>query len=383
MPDSKIVFCTNCGAKNSTDSKFCINCGKPLVKSNVQVIDSTSNDNEESINSSNKQGVMDNVTSHINAWTGGKGAVKVSLSEFFSQVFRRHTTEEAEELFIVGTDKTTPSLSEIVNDKVQPWLFSRVLGFVLAIGILMYFLLGLLPAYGIWISMDAFLAVAVPLSALVLFFECNVFQNISFYQVTKMALLGGVLSLIVTILFVNFFGNRELDLLGALQTGFVEELSKVLVAAYFVYKIKAKRIFNGLLIGAAVGTGFAAFENVEYMFNDKTGQIASMQEAIGRTMFSISDHTEWCAIATAALVMVIAGKQLSSSDFFNFKFLRFLLLVMIIHALWDWNALNQFGTLRYMALAVATWIVVFVFIHAGLREVKLLQSETKDSQINI
>lgn len=383
MPDNKSVFCTNCGAKNSTDNKFCINCGKPLVKSNGQVIDSTSNDNEESINSSNKQGVMDNVTSHINAWTGGKGAVKVSLSEFFDQVFRRHTTEEAEELFIVGTDKTTPSLSEIVNDKVQPWLFSRVLGFVLAIGILMYFLLGLLPAYGIWVSMDAFLAVAVPLSALVLFFECNVFQNISFYQVTKMALLGGVLSLIVTILFVNFFGNRELDLLGALQTGFVEELSKVLVAAYFVYKIKAKRIFNGLLIGAAVGTGFAAFENVEYMFNDKTGQIASMREAIGRTMFSISDHTEWCAIATAALVMVIAGKQLSSSDFFNFKFLRFLLLVMIIHALWDWNALNQFGILRYMVLAIATWIVVFVFIHAGLREVKLLQNETKNSQINI
>ena len=372
MTDRKYVFCTNCGTKNSIDNQYCTNCRQPLMKIAGQTTD-------QNVDHHNGQGLIDNVTSQINAWTGGKGAVKVSLGDFFAQVFKRHSTEEAEELFIVGTDKTTPSLSDIVNDQVQPWLFSRVWGFVLAIGILMYFLLGLLPAYGIWISMDTFLAVAVPVSALVLFFECNVFQNISFYQVTKMALLGGVLSLIVTILFINFFGNRGLDLMGALQTGFVEELSKVLVAAYFVYETRAKRVFNGLLIGAAVGTGFAAFENVEYMIDNQTGQIASMQEAITRTMFSISDHTEWCAIATAALVMVIAGKQLSSSDFFNLKFLRFLLVVMVIHALWDWNALDQFGTLRYLALAVITWLIVFVFIHAGLREVKMLQNETKKS----
>lgn len=59
-------------------------------------------------------------------------------------------------------------------------------------------------------------------------------------------------------------------------------------------------------------------------------------------------------------------------------FLRFLISVILIHALWDWDAISSLLTMA--ALAVITWIFVFVLIHAGLREVKEMQLQLKQKQ---
>lgn len=302
--EQQYVFCTNCGTKNSRDAKFCINCGQPLVKPEE------AGDHHEQRTTAHRQdgkqsSVMDATTSRINSWTGGRGAVKVSLRDFFGQVFRHHTEREAEDIFIVGTEHTTPSLTELADDRVQPWLFSRALLFTLVLAALLWVLSILNPRTGVTVSLDVAIAIAVPVSALILFFEVNVYRNISFYQVIQIFLMGGALSLIATIILDSFLGNNgELNLWGALTTGVAEELAKVLVAAYFISRLNVKHIFNGMLIGAAVGSGFAAFENVMYMVDDSTGQLASVGDALIRALFSISDHTEWCAIAAAALVMV-------------------------------------------------------------------------------
>lgn len=228
-------------------------------------------------------------------------------------------------------------------------------------------------------SLDVAIAIAVPVSALILFFEVNVYRNISFYQVIQIFLMGGALSLIATIILDSLLGNNgELNLWGALTTGIAEELAKVLVAAYFISRLNVKHIFNGMLIGAAVGSGFAAFENVMYIVDDSTGQLASVSDALLRALFSISDHTEWCAIAAAALVMVKGSRRLSFDDFMQPAFLRFLISVILIHALWDWDAISSLLTMA--VLAVITWIFVFVLIHAGLREVKEMQLQLKQQQ---
>lgn len=373
MSDSiKYVFCPNCGTKNSITSKFCINCGNKLP---------TLDQKSPSSNVSIKQGsnILDTTTSKINSWTGGNGAVKVSLKHFFNQVFKHHTQEEAEEIFIVGTKQTTPSLNELINDEVQPWLFSRALLFTCILAILLWVLSLLNPRIGITVSLDASLAIAVPISALILFFEVNVYRNISLYTIIKIALTGGALSLIAAMIFDTFLGNNgTLNLSGALITGISEEVSKVLVAGYFIYKLKAKRIFNGLLIGAAVGSGFAAFENIMYMIDDETGQLATITEALIRSIFSISDHTEWCAITAAALVLAKGSRQVEFDDFLKPTFLKFLVSVIVIHTLWDWDIYD--GIFKYVILAIITWLFVFVLIHAGLREVQKLKlkSNKKD-----
>lgn len=363
------IFCIHCGTKNSASSKFCIHCGAPL----------THPDNGNSTTNSapqHRRGVIDSTTSKINEWTGGQGAVNVSLKGFFGQVFKHHTEQEAEDIFAVGTTKTTPSLDQVVNDRVQPWLFSRILLFIFLVAVLLWILSGFNPRIGIVVSLDTTITVAVPVSALVLFFEANVYKNISIYQVMRIMLVGGVLSMIASMVFDGLLGSTgSLDLTGALVTGIAEEVGKVLVAAYFIYKFDIKRIFNGLLIGAAVGSGFAAFENVMYMINDQTGQLSTVPAVLFRTLTSISTHTEWCAISAAALVLAKGATELTTSDFFKGTFLKFLGSVILIHALWDWNFLTNI--LKFVILAIVTWLFVFVLIHAGLREVKQLQVQMK------
>lgn len=364
------VFCTNCGAKNDSKAKFCIKCGQSLVKIDT---DEISNEAE-----AEKRGsIMDSATSQLNSWTGGTGAVKISWKEFFGQVLKSHTEEEAEDIFIAGTKKTTPSLEEISDEKVQPWLFSRILVTIVLAGVLLSVLTNLnQQAMGDLLAMDVVLAISVPMAALVLFFEINVYRNISFYRIGKIMLLGGILSLILTIVVSNIVSNgASFDFVGALLIGIIEETSKLVIAAYFVNKLKIKRIFNGLLIGAAVGTGFAAFENIQYMVNN--GQLATISGALQRAAFSISDHTEWCAIATAGLVIVKGAQSLTASTFTNVRFLKFLGLVIILHMMWDWNMFDNYMYIRCGIVAIITWVTVFVLIQAGLREVKELQLSEK------
>ena len=63
--------------------------------------------------------------------------------------------------------------------------------------------------------------------------------------------------------------------------------------------------------------------------------------------------------------------KVSLGDFFNFKFLRFYLVAVLIHATWKWTNLESLGYIRYIVLAIITWTVVLVLIHAGLRELQL------------
>lgn len=364
---NEIVFCTNCGTKNSIKSKFCIKCGKALAAVSDDGIE---NDNEYV---KPRGSMFDSATSKLNSWTGGNGAVKVSWKDFFSEVFKSHTEAEAEDIFIAGTNSTTPSLAEVSNEEVRPWLFSRILAVIVVAGILLTVLTRLNQStLGDLIAADVVISIAVPMSALVLFFEINVFKNISFYKIGKIMLLGGILSLIVTVLLNEFTSINDLNLIGSLLTGLIEEISKVLIAAFFIQKLNIKRIFNGLLIGSAVGTGFAAFENIQYIVVSNN-QIVSFTDAFQRTLLSISDHTEWCAIATAALVIVKGSQKLTTNIFMDLRFLKFLALVILIHTCWDWNLFDNYTYIRYAILIVITWVTVFVMIHAGLREVKELQ----------
>lgn len=54
--------------------------------------------------------------------------------------------------------------------------------------------------------------------------------------------------------------------MGDLLIGLVEELAKAVIVAVFLFKIKKSNyILDGLLIGSAVGAGFAAFETAGYI----------------------------------------------------------------------------------------------------------------------
>ena len=49
---------------------------------------------------------------------------KMSLKDIFSDVFKKHTKEEIDRVFIAGTEFTTPSEAEMLAGWMKPFLFS-------------------------------------------------------------------------------------------------------------------------------------------------------------------------------------------------------------------------------------------------------------------
>ena len=256
-------FCLFCGATLEPGARFCSSCGRDLmaakkgnggaVHSNVSAADYV------------KSG-FDKVAGTLNEKIGESGPVKVHLSDLVSEVFKKHTMEETEELFIAGTKKTTPKESEITATWPKPWLYSRVLLFLAVTSLILYFILIEFHnpnAYPGFIFMGA---MTVPFALLIFFWEVNAPRNISIFSVVSMFFVGGVLSLVCTLILYNITGAGDLSYGGAMLVGFVEEAGKIVVVAYYMRKTNSKYILNGLLLGACVGAGFAVFESAGYAF---------------------------------------------------------------------------------------------------------------------
>ncbi|MCT3575117.1 PrsW family intramembrane metalloprotease [Levilactobacillus brevis] len=318
--------------------------------------------------------LLDDATKEMNEWTGENKVVEIHLFQMFSSVFKHHDHDEAEALFIVGTRETTPSLEAVSAAPVKPWLFSRVFAllgtsfFLLAMLFLVFRSNNAVPGM-IFIG-----SLTVPFSLLVMFFEMNVFQNISVYQLMTVFLVGGILSLVATMILYSLIpSGNGVSWESALIVGFIEETAKMLVIAYFINQFHLNYIFNGLLVGAAIGAGFAVFETAGY-----TGQYG-LVTLLMRSWQAIGTHTIWSAIMGAAIILAKDRHQpVTGSNMVAPKFLRFYLLAVALHAIWDWNApfaLLDILYLQQWVLIAIGWMAIFVLVNAGLREARTLQGQ--------
>ena len=358
------IYCTHCGAPNHAGDHFCVNCGAPLTNT-------AGHPHQQQAKA--KRSIMDNATRTINNWTGEDKSVKINLHDFFAQVWQRHTEAEAENIFIAGTPSTTPSLAEVSSQPVQPWLYTRIfMGLLLATGILLA--VNVLTGLTLSSLLAVFLSMAIPVSLVIFFLEINVFKNISFYVTTKIFLIGGLMSLLVTLFIYMIVGtNPSFDVLGSTLIGFIEETGKLLVGCYFVSKLRLTHVFNGMLVGGAVGAGFAAIENIKYANDLHSNFIVPVL----RTFYSLGTHSIWCAITVAAIVLVNGNRKLTFDHVANLGFFRFFLCAVTLHALWDWQL--PLGTIKYVILICVGWLVLFVLIHTGLREVKFIQNQLQNN----
>ncbi|WP_367341835.1 PrsW family glutamic-type intramembrane protease [Limosilactobacillus sp.] len=250
------------------------------------------------------------------------------MKHFFGSVFKHHTTEEAEKIFIAGTKETTPSPDDISDDWQRPWLFSRVLVFFGIVVGLLYFLsttLGEESGEKAIPSFIVFGAIAVPFSGIIFFFETNSYRNISIYKTLQIFLIGGALSLIVTLLIDEIIPQAPsygdyLTFLNALETGFAEEIAKFLIAIYFAQRFKVKHILEAILVGASVGGGFATMETAGYVYAslfEKNGSV--VQTLLVRAFLAPGGHLVWAAISLGGLYLVSPKVKHSLEDFVNPK----------------------------------------------------------------
>lgn len=313
----------------------------------------------------------------INEYIGNTGNVNLNWKDLFVDVFKKHTDKEAENIFICGTEDTTPPLFEVSATWPKPWLYSRVFLMFLTAFILLYFCASFFQNSNVIPGLIVVGAFTVPLTTMVLFLEVNAYRNISFYRIIKIFLVGGCASLVVTLFLFGIFGGGELDFVGACAVGVIEETGKMIIVYVFLKHLKCKYILNGLLVGAAVGAGFAAFESSGYAFNNllQVGWGGMMDNIFLRALLAPGGHVTWAAISGGALIFAKGAGDLDFSVIMSGKFLRIFSLPIILHSVWDMPIdIGSEYNLIQILLTLAVWIIVLIFINMGLDEVRKIKS---------
>ena len=172
--------------------------------------------------------------------------------------------------------------------------------------------------------------------------------------------------------------NQGLSLGSALGVGLIEEGCKIVAVMIIARRLRHTEAIDGLLLGAAVGMGFAALESTGYAFTafiTSQGHItASIFSTVLRGLLAPFGHGVWTAILGAVLF------RQSSPRRFRFTGLVILtyLFVSVLHGLWDGLPLVFFLTIvippginisvATIALSIIGVVVLIVMYRRALRQ---------------
>ena len=290
-----------------------------------------------------------------------------------------------------------PDIFDIEARWPRPHRFIWVLGFSLALFLLFEFGWGAFRE-GTLIPGILFTgSFAVPISAVVLFDEFNIRRNVPLKDVVLLVLLGGVLSLLLSLCLLHF----DQVLFSALKIppawhdcvrAPLEELAKLVVVILVARRAQYRYHLNGLLFGAAVGAGFASFESAGYALNSCLNAIvecmneevtdgiailgkgveAAEGEIIARGMLSPFMLVAWLALACAGLWMAKGDGQIRLPTVVNWRFLLLGSVAVALHM--TWNAPFEFPYYgKYVLLGMVAWAAILCVVGCGVRQIRRKQ----------
>lgn len=326
--------------------------------------------------------ITGNIANRVTDLAGMDRLEGFSFKELFSEVFKRHNSEEVEEYFTVGVPSTTPDITEVDTTWPRPWVFFRT--FLAAL--LMYFSFQQMwTLYGNPFVLPGLMitgSFVVPVTALIFFVEINARRNVSLYQVLRLVFAGGVLALSLTLLLFRVIEYFPTQWMGLSIAGMVEEPAKLVALVLVVFNTRYRYTLNGMLFGAAVGTGFAAFESAGYAFAYliEYGDQAMSDTITIRGLLAPGGHIVWTAICGAALWKVKGDKRFALDMLTDLRFLRVFVIAISLHMVWNLpiHHFLPFQAIR-LALGAVAWIITIAFIQDGLKQ---LRTEKRDALDN-
>lgn len=389
-------FCTHCGAELAEGAAFCSACGQgvqPLkrvcAKCGAELTEGAAfcsvcgtQAGPVSGQKNVQQGTIFNgFVNTINNMTGEEGAADIRLGTLFSEAFKKHTAAERDALFVCGTAETTPDERDMIAEWPKPWLYGRVFLSLAIVFVGLYVMIDVFENINAIPGLIFIGAMMVPFSLVIFFWEVNIPRNISIFDCVSMFFIGGVLSLISTLIAYEIVGDLvDASYAGAIFIGLAEEVGKAVIVVYYIRKRNCKYILNGLLIGACVGAGFAVFETAGYAFRYLLidGMSTMLDVLFLRAILALGGHIVWTAIVGAGLMTVKGEQPFASAMLGNARFLKFFALSVVMHAIWDMPI--EFGSsynLVQWALTAVAVVIVLIQISAGLRQAVRLSNEAK------
>ena len=308
----------------------------------------------------------------------------------FKGLGRKRTAEERDISLTQGMFKGSDTHTVLGIE--APWLWFRTL-FIMLICTLLGTVCSIItdnPIYGVIFCGSV---VAIPL--LVFIFESNFARNISIIDVMKYFLLGGMLSIILTLLFVPMSESDALATIGYAPV--FEEISKALVAAFFISRLKTKSVISGLLVGFAVGAGFTVFENLQYGIGTYADGLllSSIELALGGDVTTALEDANTLAIATALVRslgdvfaghhywtgifgagFVLFGSQEKSTlrNLFHWRVILTVMFCIFLHSFFNFGALMggvAQTVIQLIFVEIPSVAATIVLINIGIAQFKL------------
>jgi protease PrsW len=140
----------------------------------------------------------------------------------------------------------------------------------------------------------------------------------------------------------------------AFVTGLIEEGAKLTGVYWLLRRRHADLSFemDGIIVGAAAGMGFAAFEDIGYGFASfHHGLTAVIVTVWLRQILSAFGHGTWTAIVAGTIWRERRGGRVVITR----RVIGAYLLAAALHGLWDWG---PFGVFTYLIVGVAgLWVL--------------------------
>jgi len=214
----------------------------------------------------------------------------------------------------------------------------------------------------------------VPLSYVAFFYDRRSPYAVSISTVALCLFYGGVLGSFGASLLEPVF-VRAGGLLPAMQIGLIEEFAKLIGVVLIAGHAKQRSAVMGVILGAAAGMGFAAFESMGYTFVtyfQSRAQIPAITEVtVIRGLLAPLGHGTWTAILVAVLFRESTDRHLN----FNGKVIWTYLLVSFLHGAWDWIS----WIAGFVAITATTVYLSYSLI--GVVGLLILRSLWKESKL--
>lgn len=291
----------------------------------------------------------------------------VSWADILSESFKKHDQMDRDRLFAVGTAAWKVTDGNMLSKWRKPWLWTRLLRVFLIAAVLIIAGMKFFSEQMIfYVLAMVLMPIMLPLVELVLLWELNIPQNLSLWDVLQVFLVGGILSLLISIAGFSILGNMDPKFTLAQYAPLAEEPGKLIAILVFISRFKKRNNgkmygITGLVIGAAVGAGFSAFESIMYAMNG-FGDLG-MGIILVRMLSALCGHIQFAAPYAAALVYGSAeGKR---SGVFTGRFLLAFAVGCLLHGLWNGLAT---GIWMILVLTVVAWSILLSWVNKCMKE---------------
>jgi len=254
--------------------------------------------------------------------------------------------------------------TSVPRPRVQRWRWLAVFLSGLVLWILSVVVTGLTQNPNLIPTVVLLGSFLVPATAVIYYLDHSAGTTVSGQRVLLAFLYGGVLGVLAaSVLEAWLLQNGPLVYVGV---GLIEELVKLLALLLVALGIRHFTARDGIVLGAAVGFGFAALESSGYalsaLFTPNGLSLTSLVFAeVLRGVLAPVGHGLWTGILGGAL-FAAAAKRGWFAGVFSLRFIGLFLLVSLLHALWD----SMRGLAIVMTLLVTSSPALAVLMQGGL-----------------